>query len=335
VLGSVIRRLEAGLTLIESENESLLNSIFLGAENEVDIQKWLVALASRGETVEDIVGLVKAMRGAMTPISILGDTLDLCGTGGSGQDRFNISTASAIICASMGVPVVKHGNYGSIKANGSFNFLEALGISFNQSVSGIQDLFSAHKLCFILARQFHPALKVMAPIRQKIGTRTVFNVLGPLCNPASNTHHLLGTTSIALAEKMAEALQRLGIKRALVVVGNDGIDELSAFGTSRLYTVTPESIKTSDWRSPFSQPLVYDCGDSIQNADLFRASVLRGDADHPLSKHLAISSGAALCVMGKCADIESGMSLVLDHIKRGGVAPFLESYIQAAKYLKQ
>ena len=308
MLKQYIDHIRAGQNLDEAMSEDALTRIFSGNEDTDDIANLLAGLADKGESVSEIVGFARAMRANMTPIDIPGETLDVCGTGGRGAERFNISTASAMVLAACGAGVVTHGNYGSKQPNGSFNFLESLDVPFYADPKDVAEQFNQHNVCFIFARYFHPAMKVVGPIRQALGRRTIFNILGPLCNPAKNTHHVMGTTNIETAEKLAQALQTLGITRALVVVGGNGIDELSVEGDNTVLDVTQEKITTSiiagsDLGVDVSG---YPVGNADQNASFFTSIVL-SQMPHPLLDHIAVNAGLGLWCMGKEESLEAGI----------------------------
>lgn len=324
MLTHYIDHIRSGKNLDEYMSEDALKRIFSQEESETDIATLLTVLADKGESVSEIVGFARAMRAHMTPIDISAETLDVCGTGGSGQDRFNISTASAIVLASCGVGVVKHGNYGSKQPNGSFNFLESLDIPYFSDPKDVAAQFNKHGVCFIFARYFHPAMKVVGPIRQSLGRRTIFNILGPLCNPASNTHHVMGTPSHETAEKLAQALQQLGIKRACVVVGGNGIDELSPVGNNTLLDVTQSGITRSV--IPGDELGVdvsgYPVGNADQNAAFFTSIVL-SQKPHPLIDHIAINAGLGLWCMGRQDTLQSGIQAARTAFFEGRVAEML------------
>jgi anthranilate phosphoribosyltransferase len=313
MLTQYIQHIQIGRDLDESMSEDALSRIFSGTESEDDIGNILVALAEKGESVSEIVGFANAMRANMTRIEIPGDSLDVCGTGGSGKERFNISTASALVLAACGVGVVKHGNYGSKQPNGSFDFLESLDIPFYSDPLEVASQFQVHNVCFIFARYFHPAMKVVGPIRQKLGRRTIFNILGPLCNPAKNTHHVMGTTTLETAEKLAQALQRLGITRALVVAGGDGLDELSPVGDNTVLDVTQSGISKSTVAGSELDVDVsgYPVGNADQNAAFF-TSIILSQKPHALIDHIAINAGLGLLCMNKVDSLQDGIQTARD-----------------------
>lgn len=328
ILTKALLDLKAGQHLTETQSEETLAEIFSGHADENDIKDLLVRLADKGETVSEIVGFAKAMRKAMVRVPLSKPCMDVCGTGGSGKDRFNTSTAMAFVLAACGVPVAKHGNYGSSKPNGSFNFLEALQIPIYKEVSDIQAQFNAHHLTFLFARNHHPAMRFVGPVRQALGRRTIFNVLGPLCNPAEVTHHLLGTTHKDLAEKLAEALSILGIQRAWVYVGGDGSDDISLTGTNIIYPVsktvgTPFTLSASDYGL---DPVSVQGGTGEENVALFRRLLETSEITHPVIQQILLNTACALTVFGKADTVEYGLTTAQDMWKNGKVHMVVQAF---------
>jgi anthranilate phosphoribosyltransferase len=303
-------RLKKGsLTVVESD--ACLDAILTGTVSQPDIEQLLMVLSDRGETVDEIVGFAQAMRRHMVRVPLsFSYCLDLCGTGGSGKDRFNVSTATAFIVSAMGYPVAKHGNYGSRRPNGSFNFLDALGVSYELSVDALVTQFSQTNLCFLLAKNFHPAMRFVMPARKAVNRRTIFNVLGPLCNPASVTHQVIGTSSVTNAQTLAHVVQRLGTTRTVVVVGGDGRDELSLIGPNTIFEVSGDDVKQWTWESPISVT-VTEFGDATQNAALFLELIRTQNNDHPIMKYILANVGLALYCIGKVASIDDGIDNAL------------------------
>jgi anthranilate phosphoribosyltransferase len=294
-------------TLSELTAKRLLTDILCGNVADTDISTFLAYLSTRTETVDEMVGFASAMRDHMIPVPLTFDyCLDLCGTGGSGKPRFNVSTAAAFILAAMGHHVAKHGNYGSYQSNGSFNFLDALGVSYNMTIDELQSQFNKTHLCFLLAKTFHPGMKYVAPARRALKRRTVFNLLGPLCNPASVTHQVIGTTSIENAHQLAAAFQRLGGNRAIIVVGGDGRDELSLTGTNRLFVVSQQHIDTFDWISDVAVEIT-NFGNANENATLFTKLVKTGDTTHPIITYILANVGLSLFCIEKAGSITDGI----------------------------
>src|SRR5262245_39827887 len=208
--------------------EQVIDQLLLGTVPENEIAVLLTALRAKGETPDEIAGAARAMRRHMTPIrSTRSGLIDTCGTGGVGSELFNISTAAAIVAAAAGVPVAKHGNRSVTSKSGSSDVLAALGVNIDAPVEVVERCVSELGICFCFAPKLHPAMKHVAPVRKNLGFATIFNLLGPLCNPAGATRQLLGVGKRELHQTMAEVLVRLGIDRAVVVHGTDGVGEVS------------------------------------------------------------------------------------------------------------
>ena len=314
-----------------SESSEILQSIFSGNEDIESIVTFLDLLSEKGESVSEIVGFATVMRQHLIPVPLSGDCLDLCGTGGSGKDRFNISTATAFVLGALGVPVAKHGNRGSRKANGSFDFLEALDVSFDLSKDQLIDQFRDKNLVFLYARNHHPGMKYVGEARQKVGKRTIFNLLGPLCSPARVTHQIIGTIDRTVAFKLAQSLQKLGVKRAFVVVGDNQLDEFTVSGENFYYDITEDSI-TESYLDPLSFDLLdtseYDCGLAKDNAFRFLSLISKPDRNDPVLKQIVLNAAMAQFCFGQVSSIEDGVITSFDVIERLDVYHYFQDYIK-------
>ncbi|MFA5879565.1 MAG: anthranilate phosphoribosyltransferase [Candidatus Margulisiibacteriota bacterium] len=297
------------IDLSEEESFQVLQIIFSGQCKLEEIIALLANLAIKGESVNEIIGFTKAMWQNAVKIDLLKDSIDTCGTGGSNRPRFNVSTAAAFVMAAGGVPVIKHGNRGSKTANGSFDFLEALGISFEVENNQIVELFNKTNLCFLFARNFHLAMKHVSAARKQIPGRTIFNLIGPLCNPARVNYQVLGTTSSEIAAKLAHALAQFETKKALVIVGADGFDELSLTHDSLIYEVSKQNINKIMF-SPESLNIKLNSsvvvGSALENANLFVKLIQEGNIEHPNSLLIALNAGAGFYCFGKKDSIIQG-----------------------------
>ncbi|MGE4170701.1 MAG: anthranilate phosphoribosyltransferase [Candidatus Margulisiibacteriota bacterium] len=331
-----LSKLNRQQSLTVEESQALLRAMFSGDLSLEDTKAALVALRDKGETVDELFGFVTVMREAMTPIHLAHPAIDVCGTGGSGQDRFNTSTAVAFLLASRGIGVAKHGNRGSVLPNGSFDFLETLGIPFDLSVEQHQALYAETNLCFLFARSFHPAVAKLAQARKEIGGRTVFNLLGPLCNPAGVQTQLIGTSSVQNAEKLVDVCKRLKMDRVLVVVSDHGLDELSPIQSNTLFELKNGVIvrKTeAENRMPESLS-VTGLGTLQQNATLFE-SILKGEhRNHLIAHQISLNAGAALYLLGEAASLVHGYMAADSVLRTGAVWKFFESYRQKAQNIK-
>src|ERR1700751_1495135 len=279
-------------SLSRDEARSVMSEVLTGQCTDAQIAALLVALHMKGETVEEIVGFAEAIRAAATPLVVAGNSMidvsgterdalvDTCGTGGDASGTFNISTATALVTAGAGVRVAKHGNRSVTSKCGSADVMEALGVNISLASSKIADCLKEVGIAFLFAPAMHSAMKYVQPARRELRLRTVFNLLGPLTNPAHASAQVVGVYSDDLVEKLAEALSMLGLRRALVVHGEDGLDEITITGATKIaegrngqvhtYEVTPEDLGFS--RAPIES---ISGGDANANADIIRA-VLAG-----------------------------------------------------------
>lgn len=330
---ALIDSLNAFTPLTEEQASACLKEIFKGDIPIDDLIRFLDTLSSRDVTTNEIVGFAKVMRKALIPVHLDLPAIDVCGTGGSGKDRFNISTCSAFALAAAKVPVAKHGNRGSSKPNGSFDFLEALGINIDLNAQRVEALFKQQRLAFIFARLFHPSMKIVGPARQRLGKRTIFNLLGPLCNPASVPYQIIGTTDLDTGKKLAEATQRLGTRHALIIVGGDGLDELSLESPSTLFEVTDVSIETFQFDPEGltqASKKDYDFSNVKANADLF-LELLADPAPHEhLVDQIALNAGAALYCAGHSETIREGHATIKELFLTGMVRLAFEDYRRAS-----
>lgn len=248
MLIEMIGRVSGGEDLTMNEMSEAIHHIMNGGCDEETIGLLLMALKAKGETIDEVAGAADAMRRHMTKIaSNHQELLDTCGTGGSGRGTFNISTASAIVTAAAGVPVAKHGNRAMSSSTGSADVLAELGVNIEADIATVERCLDRLGICFCFAPLMHGAMKHVAPVRKKLGVRTIFNLLGPLCNPAGACYQLLGVGIPEIRPLMSGALQRLGTKRALVVSGTDGMDEVSLGGTTNVTEVDANGTTEFQW----------------------------------------------------------------------------------------
>ncbi len=328
MLSHFLNRLSAGHPLSEAESLEAVRLLFEQTISENEIIELLVAMSSVGITVDELVGFSKGLRACMRHVPIAPPLLDVCGTGGSGKPRFNISTAAAFVLASGGVRVAKHGNRGSTSQTGSFDFLEALHIPFDLSNDEVAHSLSTFNCCFLFARNFHPAVAKVASARAKCPAPTIFNYLGPLSNPALVSYQILGTTSSHMADLLAQALLRLGLARAIVFSSLDGRDELSPLSPAVMFEVNKDHIEKSlfDPRDVLTVTFSEDAlsgGLATDNAALFLKLMSAGDTSHAISQWIALNAGVGFYVVGAVPDIKSGYQNALKLIEGNHVFSLL------------
>jgi anthranilate phosphoribosyltransferase len=331
---SLLRAVIAGRDLSRDQAHWAFGQVMDGLWAESQIGALLAALAAKGETSEEIAGAAQAMRERSVKIDSGGaDVLDTCGTGGTGVSTFNVSTASALVCAGAGVKVAKHGNRTATRASGSADVLGELGVNLDADPACAARCLREANVCFCFAIRCHPAMKHAAPVRKSLGVRTIFNLLGPLTNPASARRQLMGVFDAALTEPIAHVLGSLGSLWAMVVHSEDGLDELSIAAPTRVSewngsavvtrTITPgdAGIKTGD----LSSVLVKSPRES---ADVIR-SVLAGGAGAARDM-VVLNSAAALVVAGKARDVRQGAVAAQESIDSGAAKAALAKLVETS-----
>jgi len=302
VITSYLGRVAAGQDLSQEEMTQVIDQLLQGSVPEGEIAVLLTGLRAKGETADEIAGAARAMRRHMTPIlSTRTNLIDTCGTGGIGSELFNISTAAAIVAAAAGVAVAKHGNRSITSKSGSADVLTALGVKIDAPVPVVERCLEELGICFCFAPQLHPAMKHVAAVRKKLGFATIFNLLGPLCNPAGATRQLLGVGKRELHKTMAEVLARLGTERAVVVHGSDGLGEVSLSASTEVIEVTPSGERAFTWEpADFGLVLADQAALRVSNpgqsADLIRR-ILAGEPGPPRDV-VVLNAAAALWTAG-------------------------------------
>ena len=313
IVGPAIQLLLDGHHLSREDAHELMGSIMDGEATPAQIAGFLVALRTKGETADEIAGFAEAMREHVVPVTPQrSPVVDIVGTGGDGANTFNISTAAALVAAAAGAAVAKHGNRAASSAAGSADVLEELGIAIEQPPERIARSIDDLGFGFMFARAHHPAMRFVAPVRQEIGIRTVFNVLGPLANPAGACDGVFGVYSAELAPTYAEALADLGARRAFVVHGEGGLDELSPFGPSLVVEVVDGDVREweldpRDLGIEPSDPDALRGGSAAENAATIRA-VLDGEQGGRRDAVLLNAAGA-LVAAGLADDLVEGLAL--------------------------
>ena len=311
--------------------ETVMNEIMTGEASPVQMSAYLTALSLKGETIDEITASASGMRKHCIRLLHDMDALEIVGTGGDGANSFNISTTAAIITAAAGVPVAKHGNRGASSKCGAADVLEALGVNINLTPEKSAELLKNIGICFLFAQNYHIAMKYVAPIRRELGIRTVFNILGPLTNPAGANMELMGVYDKELVEPLAKVLMNLGVKNAMVVHGNDCLDEISMSDTTtlcevkngwlRTYELTPEQF---GFKRCGKNELAGGTPD--ENAAILR-SVLSGEKGAKRNAAV-LNSSAALYIAGKYDSIEAAVKIAENIIDSGKAIEKLNEFIK-------
>jgi len=328
-LKPIVARIAAGQNLSEAETERAFTVMMTGAATHAQMGGLLTGMRVRGETVDEIAGAARAMRAQMTAIDAPEGAIDTCGTGGDGAGTYNVSTAAALVVAAAGVPVAKHGNRAQSSSTGAADVLEALGVKVDAGPERMAEALRETGTCFLLAPAHHGAMRHVAPVRKELGTRTIFNLLGPLSNPARVRRQVIGVFAREWVEPLAHVLRRLGHERAWVVHGLDGLDELSTTGPSlvaelkegevRTFEVTPED---AGLRRESLERL--RGGDAEANARAIRA-VLAGESG-PLRDIVLMAAGAGLVVADRAADLREGVAQAAEAVDSGRARAVLERF---------
>lgn len=322
-----LHRASAGTHLTAEEAYQAMSALLAGSARDSVIAAFLVALKMKGETAAELAGFARAMRERMIVVDAGADVIDTCGTGGDGSGTFNISTAAAIVTAGAGARVAKHGNRSLSSSSGSADVLEALGVRISMTPEEAACAVREIGLGFLFAPHLHPAMKFAQPVRRELKMRTVFNLLGPLANPAGARRQLIGAPSAESAELMAAALAHLGPARAFVVHGHGGLDEISTTGPTQVWEVSGERVARYEW-TPANFGLTPDSldelagGDAAHNAEIIRE--LLGGKPGPQRNIVLANSAAALVIAGLAGDLSSGMALASQAIDSGAAARVLE-----------
>jgi anthranilate phosphoribosyltransferase len=320
----------AGRPLSGEQAESAFDIMMSGNATPSQMGGFLMALRVRGETIEEITGAVRAMRAKMTRIEAPDGAIDTCGTGGDAAGTWNISTGAAIVVAACGVPVAKHGNRGLSSKSGAADVLGALGVNIDADMALVQQALREARICFMMAPRHHSAMRHVGPTRVELGTRTIFNLMGPLSNPAGAKRQLTGVFSRAWIGPLAEVLGKLGAERAWVVHGSDGIDELTTTGPSHVAewkdgTVATFEVTPEEAGLPRATAADLKGGDPAANALAVNA-LLDGHAG-AYRDVVLYNSAAALLIAGKAATLRAGVQLAAEAIDSGKARATLQKLV--------
>jgi anthranilate phosphoribosyltransferase len=341
MIREAIAALVAGKTLSEDEAALTMEEIMTGQATPAQQGAFLVALRLKGETVDEVTGMARGMRAASVHAELPAGmrAVDTCGTGGDNADTFNVSTAAGLVVAALGQPVAKHGNRAASSRCGSADVLEALGVKLDLGPEALVACVEKVGFGFMFAPTYHPAMRHVGPTRREIGVRTVFNILGPLTNPAGARYQCLGVADPSLAGLMAQALLRLGCERALVIHGMDGVDEFSLSAPTHVvevrgqsgdvveYDVTPEDAGLP--RRPREE---IRGGDAQYNAALLRRT-LSGEQGGAPAEVVAFNAGGALYVTGRAPTIAEGVRQAQEALKAGRAISTLDALVATSQRL--
>ena len=317
--------------LTEDEAADAMDDIFRGEATPALLAAFLVALRMKGETVDEVAGMARTMRDHSWRVKVDGPLLDTCGTGGDGRSTFNVSTASAIVAAGAGARVAKHGNRAMSSGCGSADVLEALGAKIDLTPEQVAQCIEETGFGFMFAQAFHPAMKHAGPTRKELGVRTVFNVLGPLTNPAGAQHQLLGVARPELAPLLAGALERLGSRHVLVIHGHDGSDELTLEGPNPVYEMNAG--ETSEYNLdprqlglPTPMPNAIKGGTPEENARTLTA-LLAGEQGS-VRDAVLLNTAAALVAADLATNVREGLPMAAESIDSGAAKERLTAFIE-------
>ncbi|MFN3455951.1 MAG: anthranilate phosphoribosyltransferase [Novosphingobium sp.] len=320
--------------LDEAEAEAAFAAILDGTVSDDAIARFLTALSDRGETASEIAGAARAMRARMIPVSAPANAIDVCGTGGDGHHTLNVSTAVSLVVAACGVPVAKHGNRAASSKAGAADTLEALGLNLDRAAETAEDTLNDLGICFLFAARHHPSMGRIMPIRKALGRRTIFNLMGPLANPANVRRQLVGIARPAYVPIYAEAIRRLGTDHSMVISGDEGLDELSLAGGNELAEVRGgevlmRRVSPADAHLPLAPVDAIRGGDAAFNARALRA-LLQGE-EGPYRNAVLFNAAAALIVAGEAADWHEGVEEAAEALDKGLANALLDCWIAALR----
>ncbi len=337
MIKEAIERLISGQDLAQEEAASVMEEIMTGEATAAQFGAFVVALRLKGETVDEITGLAQVMRERSLKVGVEGAVVDTCGTGGDDLGTFNISTISAFVVAGAGLTVAKHGNRAMSSSCGSADILEKYGVKIDLSPAGVKRCLEEVGIGFMFAPVFHPAMKYAVQPRREIGIRTVFNILGPLTNPANAQHQALGVAAESLGEEMIRALRRLGSEHALVVHGEDGMDEISINASTRIlelkdgdikhYSVTPEEMGLE--RAPIEALR----GGTVEENTAIMVEVLKG-AKGPKRDVVMANAAAGILAGNRASSLKEGVELARKSIDSGIALDKLNRLAQLSQKLE-
>lgn len=332
MIKEAIIKLSKKQDLAYAEAEAVMDEIMSGQATPVQMSAYLTALALKGETIDEITASAAGMRAHCIKLLHNLDVLEIVGTGGDGSNSFNISTTSSLVIAAGGIPVAKHGNRAASSKSGAADVLETLGVKITLTPERSAEILKKINICFLFAQNYHIAMKYVAPIRKELGIRTVFNILGPLSNPAGANMELMGVYNQSLVEPLAQVMANLGVNRGMVVYGQDSLDEISMCAPTSVceirdgkftsYEITPEQFGYERCEKG-----ALTGGTPAENAEITKA-ILKGEEKGPKRQAVCLNAGAALYIAGKAASIEEGVKLAESLIDSGAALKKLEEFVE-------
>ena len=332
MIKEAIIKLSKKQDLAYAEAEAVMDEIMSGQATPVQMSAYLTALDLKGETIDEITASAAGMRAHCIKLLHNLDVLEIVGTGGDGSNSFNISTTSSLVIAAGGVPVAKHGNRAASSKSGAADVLEALGVKITLTPERSAEILKKINICFLFAQNYHIAMKYVAPIRKELGIRTVFNILGPLSNPAGANMELMGVYDQSLVEPLAQVMANLGVNRGMVVYGQDSLDEISMCAPTSVceirdgkftsYEITPEQFGYERCEKG-----ALTGGTPAENAEITKA-ILKGEEKGPKRQAVCLNAGTALYIAGKAASIEEGVKLAESLIDSGAALKKLEEFVE-------
>ena len=336
MIQDAIQMLVDGESLSADQATAAMNEIMTGEATPAQVGSFLTALRIKGETIDEIAGMARVMREKSLHVSVEGAVVDTCGTGGDGSGSFNISTTAAFVVAGAGVAVAKHGNRAMSGSTGSADVLEALGVKIALSPESVARCLNEAGFGFMFAQGYHPSMRFAAGPRREIGIRTVFNILGPLTNPAGADRQVIGVADPSMADRMARVLGQLGSRKALVVHGSDGMDEITITGPSTVWQL--ENGEVTEF-----EVTPGDLGVSVSSADSIRAtssehsariarSVLSGESGPPRDVVL-LNAAAALVAADRSDSLASGVEVAARSIDSGEAQAKLDAVVELSQSL--
>lgn len=332
MIKEAIIKLSKKQDLAYAEAEAVMDEIMSGQATPVQMSAYLTALALKGETIDEITASAAGMRAHCIKLLHNLDVLEIVGTGGDGSNSFNISTTSSLVIAAGGVPVAKHGNRAASSKSGAADVLETLGVKITLTPERSAEILKKINICFLFAQNYHIAMKYVAPIRKELGIRTVFNILGPLSNPAGANMELMGVYDQSLVEPLAQVMANLGVNRGMVVYGQDSLDEISMCAPTSVceirdgkftsYEITPEQFGYERCEKG-----ALTGGTPAENAEITKA-ILKGEEKGPKRQAVCLNAGATLYIAGKAASIEEGVKLAESLIDSGAALKKLGEFVE-------